>query len=35
VELLEAIFKSFFIAIPIFNCYIACKIKWKEWREKK
>ena len=33
--LLESIFKSFFIAIPIFICYIVLKIKWKEWRESR
>jgi hypothetical protein len=32
-HLFTSIFKSIFISIPIFICYIALKIKWKEWRE--
>ena len=34
-KLFLAIFKSFFIALPIMIVWIAIKIKWKEWREKK
>jgi hypothetical protein len=34
-RLLESIFKSFFIAIPIMIVWIAIKIKWKEWRQEK
>lgn len=34
-ELFIAIFKSVFIAIPIFICYIALKIKWIEWKKNK
>jgi hypothetical protein len=32
-HLLSSIFKSIFICIPIFICYIAIKIKWREWRK--
>ena len=34
-NLFIAIFKSIFLAIPIFICYIACKIKWREWKESR
>jgi len=34
-DLFIAIFKSFFIAIPVWICYIALKIKLQMWREKK
>jgi len=34
-EFLIALFKSFFISIPIFIIYIAIKIKWKQWRESE
>ena len=34
-DLFMAFVKSIFISIPIFICYIACKIKWKEWRESR
>ena len=34
-HLFTSIFKSFFIAIPIFIMYIAVKIKWREWRESR
>jgi hypothetical protein len=32
-HLFISIFKSIFVCIPIFICYIAVKIKWTEWRE--
>jgi hypothetical protein len=33
-DLLIAIIKSIFIAIPVWICYIAVKIKWQEWANK-
>ena len=33
-DLLIAIMKSIFIAIPIWICYIAVKIKWIEWKKE-
>jgi hypothetical protein len=34
-HLLESIFKAFFISIPIMIIWIAIKIKWKEWGERR